>query len=217
MYRVILVANGEYKKTLHKCKKKDTAFINFHIIKEKNKVFYPKRYINNNKIIPVEYQICLIKPTESTDSFRILRDKFGKLYTEKPLGEWTILHSAPYEIEETFWIYGLSSNLNRPTIHEVIKRLMVNAFSKTKVKQVIIVHNKLLIYNEEQFDMIICKNLAEAQRLHHTLAKITKKQKIKSCLFMGTASKAMIGTLYDLIKSKTNWKIEKIRRTSTRP
>jgi hypothetical protein len=65
--------------------------------------------------------------------------------------------------------------------------------------------------------MIICKCVEDAQRLHHTLAKIAKKQKIKSLLFMGTASQATIGRMYDLIKEKTGWPIKKIRRTSTRP
>lgn len=217
VYRVILVANGEYKKTLYKCMTRDTAFINFHKIKDANKVYYPQRFINTNKIKPVKYEICVTKPTEPTDTFRILRDDYGKLYTEKPLGDWTILDSAPYEVEETFWIYGLDSKAKRPTIHEVIKRLVVGAFAKKMVKQIIVVHNKLIIYNEEQFDMIICKNLQDAQRLHHTLAKIAKKQKIKSLMFMGTASKVMISNLYDLIHEKTKWPYTKIRRTSTRP
>lgn len=217
VYRVILVANGEYKKTLYKCMTRDTAFINFHKIKEDNNVYYPQRFINTNKIKPVKYEICVTKPTEPTDTFRILRDDYGKLYTEKPLGDWTILDSAPYEVEETFWIYGLDSKAKRPTIHEVIKRLVVGAFAKKMVKQIIVVHNKLIIYNEEQFDMIICKNLQDAQRLHHTLAKIAKKQKIKSLMFMGTASKVMISNLYDLIHEKTKWPYTKIRRTSTRP
>jgi hypothetical protein len=34
---------------------------------------------------------------------------------------------------------------------------------------------------------------------------------------MGTASKASISKMYDLILEKTDWNIEKIRRTSTRP
>jgi hypothetical protein len=80
-----------------------------------------------------------------------------------------------------------------------------------------VVYNKLIIYNEEQFDLVLCKNLEEAQRLHHTLAKIVKKQKIKSLLFMGTASKANIGRLYDLIHDETGWAYTKIRRTSTKP
>ena len=65
--------------------------------------------------------------------------------------------------------------------------------------------------------MVVCKKLLEAQRLHHTLAKIVKKQKIKSLLFMGTAGPVMIGRMYDVIVEKTGWKIEKVRRTSTRP
>ena len=217
VYRVILVSNGEYKKTLYRCKTKETAFINFHKIKETNRVLYPKKFINNNGIKPVKYQICITKVTEPDDVFRTLRNDYGKVYTEKQLGDWTIIDSDDYDIEETFWIYGFNPKGVRPNITEVIKRLMTGAYAKNMVKQIIVVHNKLLIYNENQFDMIICKNLIDAQRLHHTLAKIAKKQKLKSLLFMGTASKAYISRMYDVILDNTNWSIEKIRRTSTRP
>jgi hypothetical protein len=217
-YRVILLSNGEYKKTLHRCKTRETAFINFHTIKDENNVLYPKRFLNSHGIKPVKYQICVVKNTEDTDTFRTLRDKYGKLYTEPPLGDWTILHSDNFEIEETFYIYGYKPiNNERPTIKEVVKRLMVNAHAKKMVKQIIVVYNKVLIYNEDQFDMVLCKNLEDAQRLHHTLAKIAKKQKIKSLMFMGTASPATISKMYDLIHEKTGWKYIKIRRTSTRP
>lgn len=216
-YRVVLVANGEYKKTLHKCKTRETAFINFHKIKDENKVLYPKKFINTGGIKPVKFEIYVTKPTEEGDSFRLLRDDYGKTYIEKPLGDWTILHSDNYQIEETFWVYGLDSKAERPNISEVVKRLMQGAHGKKMVKQVIVVYNKLIIHNEEQFEMVLCKNLEDAQRLHHTLAKIAKKQKIKSLLFMGTASKAMNGRLYDLIHDETGWPYSKIRRTTTRP
>jgi len=205
-YRVVLLINGVYKKTLHQCKTRETAFKNLYKLAEKNKVFYPKKFINTKTIKPVLYQIAVTKPTE-----------YGKLYSEKPLGDWTILHTEPYEVEETFWIYGLDAKKKRPNIHEVVKRLLRGAFGKKVVKQVIIVYNKVIIHNENQFDMIICKNLEDAQRLHHTLAKIAKKQKIKNLLFMGTASKATIGRIYDLIHDETGWPYIKIRRTSTRP
>jgi hypothetical protein len=216
-FRVILVSNGVYKKTLHRCKTRETAFINYHRIKEENKVLYPRKFINSNGIIPVEYKICIIKETEDTDVFRILRDDYGKLYTEKPIGDWTILNSDKFDIEETFWVYGMDPSIDRPNIREIVKRLVSGAFSKKMVKQIIVVHNKLLIYNEDQFDMIVCKNMEDAQRLHHTLAKIAKKQKIKSLMFMGTASKLMVSNMYDLIHDKTKWPYTKIRRTSTRP
>jgi hypothetical protein len=218
VYRVVLLSNGEYKKTLHRCKMLETAYNNFYRLKEENnKVLFPKRFINTNAIKPVTFQICITKPTEEGDKFRILRDEYGKLYTEAPLGDWTILHSDSYEIEENFWIYGFDSKKDRPTVREVVKRLLVNAHSKKTVKQIIVVHNKLIIYNEDQFDMVVCKNIKDAQRLHHTLSKIAKKQKIKSLMFMGTAQPAYIGRMYDLIHDETGWSYEKIRRTTTRP
>lgn len=216
-FRVILLVNGEYKKTLHRCNTRETAFINFHKLKTENNVMFPRKFINSHGLKPVKYQICISKVTEEGDTFRILRDGVGKLYTEAPLGDWTILHSDIYQVEETFWLYGLDKSNDRPTVGEVVKRLMVGAHSKKMVKQIIIVHNKLIIYNEDQFDMVICKNLEDAQRLHHMLAKICKKQKIKSLLFMGTASKATISRMYDLIHDETGWPYTKIRRTSTRP
>jgi hypothetical protein len=216
-YRVVLVCNGEYKKTLHRCKTRETAFLNFHRIKDNNKVLFPRKFVNTKGIKPVKCQICVTKPTEDSDTFRILRDDYGKLYTEAPLGDWTILHSDNYEVEETFWLFGMNPKKERPTIKEIVKRLVQGAHSKKMVKQIIVVYNKLIIYNEEQFDMVLCKNMEDAQRLHHTLAKIAKKQKIKSLMFMGTASQVMISKMYDLIHEKTKWNYIKIRRTSTRP
>lgn len=217
VFRVILTANGKYKQTLYRCRTRETSFIKFHKFRKNNVVLFPKKYVNDGTIKPIKYEIMVTKITEDVDTFRILRDDYGKTYVEKPLGDWTILHSDTYEIEETFWVYGLEHRKNRPNISEIVKRLLVGAFSLKKAKQIIIVHNKLIIYNEEQFDMIICKNMLDAQRLHHTLAKISKKQKFKGLIFMGTASKMMVGRMYDLIQEKTGWPIQKIRRTSTRP
>jgi hypothetical protein len=218
VYRVILIGNGEYKKTLHKCKSRDTSFLNYNLLIEENKsVKFPKKYINTNKIKPIKYKICVVKPTESTDTFRILRNDFGKTYKEKPIGDWTIIASNDYNIEESFWIYGYEAKNDRVTIEVIVKKLFSGAYKKNMVKQIIVVHNKLIIYNENQFDMVICKCKEDAQRLHHTLANICKKQKIKNFLFMGTASKATISLMYEIIKKNTGWSIEKIRRTSTRP
>lgn len=214
-FRVVLLLNGKYKKTLHQCKTRDTAFLNYNRIKDANKVYFPKKFINTYGIKPAKYEIAITKVTEEGDTFRILRDNLGKLYTEAPLGDWTIITSEPFDIEETFYLYGLEKETDRVDIREIIKRLMINAHAKRNVKQIIVVYNKLIIYNEDQFDMVMCKNLVDAQRLHHTLAKIAKKQKIKTLMFMGTASKATITFMYDLIHEETGWEYSKIRRTTT--
>ncbi len=218
VYRVVLVSNGEYKKTMWRSLTKETSFIHFHKLIEKNKeIKFPKKFINTNAIIPVKFNLYVTKPTEPSDVFRTLRDDFGRTYTEKPLGDWTILASENYNVEEKFWIHGMDAKANRPNIDTIVKKLMLGAYRKNMVKQVIVVHNKLIIYNEDQFDMVLCKCMDDAQRLHHTLAKIAKKLKIKSLIFMGTAQPAVMGRMYGIIQEHTHWPIEKIRRYTTRP
>lgn len=219
MYRVILTKNGEYKQTLHRCKTVETSFINYHrIIEENESVIFPRKYINYNGIKPVQYNIYVVKDTEENDEFRILRDKLGKTYKEKPLfGIWTALADSEYEIEETFWMYGRNPKNDRVTIHEIIKPMMEGAYKQKMTKELIVVHNKLVLYNENQFEMVICKNKKDAQRLHHALHKACKKNKIKSIIFMGTATPATVSRMYELIHEKTGWAMTKIRRTSTRP
>jgi len=222
-YRVVLVTciEGEepkYRKTLHRGQTRETAFIHFNKLKkENNKIHFKRNFINSNGIRKVNYQICISKITEDDDIPRILRDPFGKLYTEKFLGDWTIIHSDEYFIEETFWIYGDYPRTDRHGIDAILKKIMIGAHAKKMVKQIIVVWNKLIIFNENQFDLVICKNIEDAQRLHHAISNICKKQKIKSLLFMGTSTKANRGFYYDLIHDKTGWPYTKIRKTSTRP
>jgi len=218
-YRIVLTKNNEYKQTLYKCQRDETAYINYRILKKHNEsVFFPRKFINYNGIKPVKYQILIVKDIEEGDVNRNVRDNKGKFYEEKPLnGMWTILDSAEYNIEETFWVYGYDPKTNRLTIGDIIKKLMKGAYKAKMVKSILVVHNKLVIHNENEFEMVICKNKKDAQRLHHELAKAANKTKIKSLLFLGTATPATISRMYEYIHEQTGWAYTKIRRTTTRP
>jgi len=204
--------------TLHRCKTRKTSFINYRkLIDENQDVLFPRQYVNYNGIKPIKYRIAIVKDTEEGDEFRMLRDKMGRTYTEKPLGKFTIIDDNPYEIEETFWMFGKNPVHERVTIHDIIKPIMVGAYKQKMVKQLIVVHNKLVLYNEDQFEMVICKCKKDAQRLHHEIYKACNKNKIKSIMFMGTATPATVSRMYEIIAEHTGWPMTKIRRTSTRP
>ena len=204
--------------TMHRCKTRETSFINYRKIIDENKdIIFPRQYVNYNGIKKITYKVAIIKDTDEGDEFRKLKDKMGRTYTEKPLGDWTILDDNPYEIEETFWMFGRNPVHDRVTIRDIIKPIMLGAYKQKMTKQLIVVHNKLVLYNEDQFEMIICKCKKDAQRLHHALAKACAKNKIKSIIFMGTASPASVSYMYDIMHEHTGWPYTKIRRTSTRP
>ena len=107
--------------------------------------------------------------------------------------------------------------MKRKTLRDVIKLVGMNSYSHKKTKQIIVVYNKLLIHNEDQFDMVICKCKEDAQRLHHALAVAAKRNKMTSLIFMGTAKDTTIPQYYDIIEENTDWNREKIRRRSTKP
>jgi hypothetical protein len=218
MYRVILTRNSEYKKTLHRSKKETTSFVNFNKIKMENNVFFRKEFINYNGIIPATYKIYVVKDYVEGDKARLVRNRVGRLVYEKPLfGIWTVLHDSSYEIEESFWVHGYNNQTDRKSIIDIIQLLMVGMGDNKKTKQVVVVNNKLLIHEEDQFEMVICKCKKDAQRLHHELAKAAKDNKIKNLFFMGTANKKMCGDYYDIIHEHTGWSYTKIWRTTTRP
>ena len=218
LYRVILTRNGEYKKTLHRCKTEGTSFANFNKLKMENVVFFEKKFINNNGIVPTQYKIYVVKDYNENDKPRLVRNKVGKLVYEKPIfGIWTVLHDSSYKIEETFWVWGYSNRTDRKTIRDIIVLLVKGMDDTKKTKQVVVVHNKLLIHAEDQFDMVICKCKKDAQRLHHSLMDAAQSNKIKNLLFMGTANKKMCGDYYEIIHEHTGWNYTKIWRTTTRP
>jgi len=181
-------------------------------------VIFPKQYVNDGTIKPIKYEIYLVKDIEGGDKNRYVRDEAGRIGEEKPIFNlWTVIDSKDYFIEEEFWVYGHPSKKNRKTIREVIRMMLSNAKDARKSRQVIVVHNKLVISNEDQFDMIICKNKRDCQRLHHILNNGAKNFKLKGLVFMGTCSDANIPTLYEIIHENTGWAYRKIRRTTTRP
>lgn len=213
MYRLVLISNGVYKKTLLKSNSKKSLFVSYRMFKDNNKsILFPKRFINSNGIHSVVYKICVVQDVLDDSTVVNLSGNF----LETPFGIKLVLVSSVYNIEETFWMYGRDSKTERVNIIDILNTLVVPLLNPINNKNVIVVHNKLIIYNEDIFDMIICKSILDAQRLHHMLFKSVSEVNIKYILFLGTASTVMISEMYDIILKNTDWTIEKIRRTSTR-
>lgn len=218
-YRVILTQNNEFKKQIHKSNNKLSAFTSFRAsVAESEDVMYEKKHVNNNGIVPVKYMLYIVKAHEEKDTKRFVQNPLGKWVEEDLLfDKWTIMDSIEYRIEENLWIYGYDPRKERKTIRDVVKVLMKGMGKHRTTKEVIVCHNKLIIYNEEEFDMVVCKCIEDAQRLHHLLYRTAVASKIKGLLFMGTANPVTISLLYEIIHEETGWPLTKIRRTTTRP
>lgn len=221
-YHVILTRNGEHKKTIKSYKKKGNAMSVYRSLKKQSdRVQFPKKYVNYNKIFPVEYKLYVVKDREEGDKDPHIRDEMGRVKKHEPLyGKYTVINYTPYYVEEMFWVFGFDKTNERKTIKDIYKLLTEDIGPKSKiVRNVIVVHNKVLIYDEDHFEMVICKCKKDAQRLQYELRERTtgKKMYKKNILFLGIASGTTVGKMYDLIQEETGWPMKKIRRRSTKP
>ena len=217
-YRIVKTNNKNKVKLVLEAASFDSILTEYRHMLTNNKVDLPKKYINKGEIKPLETELLLLKERVSTDTNRIIRDKMGRTIEERSDSDkWVILDSNIYYEEESFYVFGYDSKLNRFTVRDIIKKILMNGIkSKTATKQIIMVNNKLIIRGDDM-DIIICKCKDDCVRLYHKLKDISLNSNINRLIFMGHVSKTMKKELYVAILIKTGWNKDKLWRTSTRP
>jgi hypothetical protein len=219
MYRIILTKNKKHKKILHKCKEGESALEEFKNLIAENVVLFPKRFVNYGKITNVQYELLLLKKRKDGDKNRMVRNELGQLVEEIPSSaKWVILDKHPYQVEETFWVWGHDSKADRFDAKRIVQEILLKGIRKKyMVKQVVIVHNKLIISSDlDDFSLIICKCQDDAIRLHNALKQAVINSRIKNILFFGLAKPKQISDMYEIIMEHTGWDRMQVRRLSTR-
>tara|TARA_R110002110_G_C13416577_1_gene714090 strand:+ start:767 stop:1471 length:705 start_codon:yes stop_codon:yes gene_type:complete len=213
-YRIIITANNKKKKILQKSNDLNTIKKKYFKIKDKNKVLYPKQTSAYLKTKPVKYEIILMKKWGENDIPFVDRDILGRTIEVKDITKkWTIIHKDEYSYEETFTVFGQDKRLN---CIEIIKSILMKKQKTVVIKQVNYIENKLLIHQDNDFDVVLCKCPKDSERLYKILKEFTEKNKIKHIMFTGSVKLSKTET-YKMIVEKTGWKRNKVYRTVTRP
>jgi hypothetical protein len=213
-YRIIITANNKKKKILQKSNDLNTIKKKYFNVKDKNKVLCPKQTSAYLKIKPVKYEIILMKKWDENDTPFIDRDILGRTIEIKDATKkWTILHKNEYFYEETFTVFGQDKRLN---CIEIIKLILMQKHKNIIIKQVNYIENKLLIHQDNDFDVILCKCPSDAKRLYKILEEFVVSNKIKHVLFTGSIESGRTD-IYKMIVGKTGWGKNKVYRTVTRP
>ena len=216
-YRILLLQNGKFKKRLHRCKSKKTSKKNFkRLLKENEGVVIPRKFLTSDNVTPVIYEICRVKEFEEKDKEITVRDRLGRLVPPLILWDkWTVLEHDYFNMEETFYVYGYDPFGDRKDFNFILGLLVKGVADKRLTKDIIILHNKIIIYNEHQFEIVICKCKEDAIRLYNMLLDVSTDNKLKRLLFMGHASERMTGELYEMMMEVTGWDYRKVTRIST--
>jgi len=215
-YRVILMNNGKYKKTLHRCDTRKTAFIAYNKLVKENKkdIVFPRRFVTLEKITPVEYHIVIIKAFWDESERQLIDNGFGEMVPIPLIGDWLPIISTNYDVEETFWVYDRSPIHERVLFNDICE-IMKNLMNKqSRTLTFMVVHNKVVAYDDEVFQMIVCKNPEDGRRLHHKLSKALRDE--ERMYFMGAVDSSNITMAYDLIYERSGWTMSKIYKKTTR-
>lgn len=208
IYRAVLILNGKYNKLYFKTKDRSEALNKFnHLLKENERVVFPRAFTSNDGIFPTKYQMYLMKsigPDSNTDA------EGYELFDDN----WKIIRKADFKLEETFFMYGYDSRYERKDIIDIVELLLKE---KSKVREMIVVHNKIVIYNDELFDMVICKCIDDARRLYKALYGLLNKIKGTKFIFMGVVTSENLPYMNDIIQEETGWNRLKIHRKTTKP
>jgi hypothetical protein len=210
-YRVALVRNRKIHKVIKDYKILKHATNKFNKIKGENQVFYEKKYKNYKKIERVTFEILLLEKTDGEKQLRKVINGFGDIVKEKVSGNWKILDKFQYKEEEDFHVYGLNRRLIVPDILTEVLLPRINTFY-----HIIMVFNKIVLYNDSDIEVILCKNIPEAERFYDYLFNFFLSKGFLNLLFLGKADKKTRSSLYDRIQEHTGLTRREMYRTSTR-
>ena len=216
-YDILIIKNKKRYKKIGTFRTSEGANNKYNKILEQNKVLYPQQYgiFIKKKIVRVDYEIVMMKDYEEGDELITVRDNYGQLLTKEnkiqPNGK-IIVKRDVYSVEERFTIMGIKQ---RYTTAEIIKNLLLMK-KEDFMKRITFVHNKLVVEHSNTFDVVICKNRNDAERLHHTLEMFCKVNKLGGVIFFGLANMYTAEEFYTKIHEKTGWVMDRIFKTSTR-
>jgi hypothetical protein len=101
---------------------------------------------------------------------------------EKVIGDWDIIDKFTYEIEENFKVYGYEQ---RMTAVDILANIFIDRLKELSPYDVYAFNNKLVITNDEEVIVILCKSEYDSRRLHDFYLKYFLNKKIGIFIFRG--------------------------------
>lgn len=228
-FRIIITSQNKVLVSVYSTLNKVDAIESFEAILRYNSevIRFPRRFSSrDHKLVEAKYEILLIEsiPTEEkgdeNSNVNYLRNEYGKLTPIKTnTSKGRIYRKETYFFEEDFWVYGFNNKSDRKDFNFILNELVLLNLEDVKypTKTIYIYKNKLLIEDDNDLEIVICKNMSDSFRLYMELEEEIKKMKIKAVFLMGEVKEVSARIAEEKMMQKTSWKLTKIRRNSTRP
>ncbi len=198
-YALVLVKKKKIVKVIQNYKKLSAAKILFETLKKDNHVVFPERYNSTNELVKCAIEVLLIKKKTSDSGFRKIFTGMGVI-EEKVIGDWDIIDKFPFEVEELFKVYGYEQKM---TAADILANIFIERLKKGDPYDVYAFNNKLVITNDKEVIVILCKSEYDSSRLHDFFLKYFLEKKMGIFIFRGVLKDGLRKRqLYTMIEEK---------------
>jgi hypothetical protein len=193
-YLIVLFKNKERKKIIKKFKTLDRAKKFYDNSLEQSKQILFDKKVENGKFC--EYEIGLIETEPSEFGNYFIKDDLGrqvKIEIDDP--SFRVLNISKFRIED--FIYDIKDNKKLDLISFIRKYLQ-----KEGIKLVSKLNNKIVVQNDDSFNIFSLKSELESKRFLTILEDYMLKNKRLDCIIVSDDSIQQKKYLYDLLNSK---------------
>ena len=188
-YKIILFKNGERTKCFFSSNSKKSIFQQYNKLIGEKKPKFITEYISRKKVM---FELAIITTEESKDSI-FVKDDLGR--TKKiHLGnsQYNIIKLLPFWKEELIYDHNIKNKISFATLFK-------NYLSTDTFKQVFTLNNKLIIQEEDVFNMFSLKTVGDSLRLLRILELEFIGKGRYDCLFVEDSTTVQRKQLYDLL------------------
>lgn len=200
-YKICIFYNGKMNTVLLETNDRTLVMNKYReLLGASKRVELPKIFISSRGIKPLHSELLLLK-TFSKKSVIV------NTPPERIINGWKVVKREDYNIEETFTVFGVDKKL---TAREIIQHLnQVN----TPHREIGVLNNKVVVFNESYFDLFVAKCPDDAVRLQPFIYNNGGKHKnfFNRGIYQGYTKTSII----DLIVEETEWSRDRVLKKLT--
>lgn len=208
-YIIVLFKNKIKKKIINNFKthKRGLDYYN-SLLEESNNVIFPREYLNGAKC---DFELGFLERTTGTFLPFFIKDEFGRqLKVELDDNDYNISKISKYNIEEEFLDYLTKEKI---TTKQLIKKYL----DKDGVKLISKLNNKIIVQNDNVFNLFTLKNDYDSDRFIDCLTGYFNSIKRIDCMLVKDHSTIQRKYLYDLLVKEGFPKAYLFRQSTTHP
>jgi hypothetical protein len=207
-YLIVLFKNKEKKKIINKFKTYKRANLFYkEKLKESDDVIFQRNYENGVKC---KYEIAIVGVGENNDELYI-KDELGRQNkVELNKGGLYIRKISPFRVEEKVLDYQTSKKI---TLSQLIRRYL----KKDGLKMVSKLNNKIVIQNDEEFNLFTLKTVFDADKFIDSISQYFREIGRGDCMFVKDISTTQRKDLYEILIKKGFPKRYLTRLSTTHP